>query len=1269
YSLSATVATPYNIDYTGDSAIFLTSKSRLFYSKNNGASFSTISSFTTVPSNSNYLNHNFTCLSFCDKDSGVIGGYIGTVPMVQASTGTFNSWNLASPVDATIPNGNVTAVVRFKNNLIYLLDNKGHFYASRNNGTSWQLKHTITGTSGFISNSMSFSDSLNGFFFTNQKVYQTTDGGITLTQVSNLPGGYMTVNKAKFISASTGVVIGSTSTNLYKVFRTIDGGNTWVDLIPGRTTDMYNDLSFPSQDTGFVVGSNYILNTVDGGSTWRIKRFTSRLTRSVDFISGVNGVVGATGTGLVEVWKYNPASPSPYPFALFDFQTNYCCMGQACGVINYGSTAWTYKWYVNNVLAATGHTPPNLIIPFSGNNTIKLVTSDGIFKDSVSTTVYSAAPYTGSTPLNYTVPDSTRCQLTLATFNLLNSNNQFVYYLSSGGSAISTNYQGNGSGIPIYSFPLSAADTIITLVASTAYAGCPGNTFTSAKNFTIFPLPPNYLLSAVDDSICKYDTAKVIIGPLTAGTSYMLYLGSFLSQTTAGLTGQYNVLDLGTAYMSLSPYYVSTDANGCSSTPSVPVHIKVDSTWAKLYTTFPANLIGDTLQVINQSVATQYIWSFSSGTQVISNNNQQLELKYNVAGEYHINLYTTNNTGCKDTLDYKISVFEPLSQGGGSLCLIDSTLMLQDSVYINNWMDVILHFKLHADVYGNTYIARNNYYSSTPDPYYGKLGFKIAKYDVGGTFKWAIGPNFNGLTIGPGWNYMHSSINSISSDPYGNIYFGGNFGGNLLQIGAKSVSFTGTGSNSYIAKLDSNGICQWIIGINSNPPGSGPPPSSVGDIIYDNQVLYTKIITAESIIFSDTILNTGYSSGHFLLKFDADGNYRLLQRICNDFQWAEFNYIDLSGPSAIQCYSYGQKIIKYRDKLIHICMTQTPSISLSPTLGVGNDSSNIYTYAIVTDTLGNVLSCFRPMRIYGIPPFQMAYKNNWEFVPHFSIDKAGYLYFTWNKIENESAYYSASGYNNYGYRFRLSDNTVINARDAMSVLVKYDLSGNVIWYNTHDYFTTSSLVANNDGNIYGIGTAYNLAGLSSIDNHGQLITFPDSCRHALLYSYDNAGNLLWVKPFNSPYFEYPKELSLGDSCNSTLYFACGFDTSASFMGTTISDNDRINIFKLDPSGTCSSITCPYNVTNIHEEETPKGQSALFDIFPNPSTGSFILNSLVKSDINYSITNGLGHEILKFGTTAVISKEINLQELSNGLYFITAVSGGQIQKKKIVITRE
>lgn len=394
-----------------------------------------------------------------------------------------------------------------------------------------------------------------------------------------------------------------------------------------------------------------------------------------------------------------------------------------------------------------------------------------------------------------------------------------------------------------------------------------------------------------------------------------------------------------------------------------------------------------------------------------------------------------------------------------------------------------------------------------------------------------------------------------------------------------------------------------------------------------------------------------------------------------------FDMLNRSYVSTSQYYSFGKKMLRYKDKLIYYSASLAPYILLQGPVFLNSTAVPSYTrkamsYIIVTDTLGNLINYFKPAELYDT--LSQKYIGNQinvrpDYLPNLTIDKSGDLYFEWSINDNDNGFYKTNGYNRFNLNVRLNDNTMVKKSDPFSLIVKYDLNGNVIWHKEINYLKTTSIVANNDGNIYGLGRYYKLSEFESTDGNNQLITTNDSCHRAIFYSYDNSGNFLWGKPFvsNMNGYQYPYDLSLRDSCNTNVYFSTNFDTTATFMGNNYPYSIKTKIFNYSPDGSCSFIDCtPVTTTTTVPsgiETISNNNNESFVVIPNPNNGQFTLLLTSKEATKIEVQNSLSQTVF-IKELSSDRNNIVFDVIESGVYYVIVTGKSFKQTKKILVIR-
>jgi photosystem II stability/assembly factor-like uncharacterized protein len=155
---------------------------------------------------------------------------------------------------------------KFMNNHLYVVEQKGSniwiggndcFWISYNNGNSWIDANFIPAGESIVQ--LQFTDSFNGWAFLSNSapyqdltkrtktVYQTTNGGLDWTKVSNLPPGpSSTYRDFHFIDAQTGWITDLNDEfdqRFPTLFSTVDGGASWsFEVFPNSEGTYYTEI-------------------------------------------------------------------------------------------------------------------------------------------------------------------------------------------------------------------------------------------------------------------------------------------------------------------------------------------------------------------------------------------------------------------------------------------------------------------------------------------------------------------------------------------------------------------------------------------------------------------------------------------------------------------------------------------------------------------------------------------------------------------------------------------------------------------------------------------------------------------------------------------------------------------------------------------------------------------------------------------------------------------------------------------------------------------
>jgi len=184
------------------------------------------------------------CLSFC-----------------LLATDSQSQWIWQNP----FPQGNnIYSVKMFDQNNLIMCGKNGTIVRTTNAGSNWKITRI---PSGEYLSSMYFIDSNTGFVVSssNSEIHKTTDSGETWTlNSSGLASSY---ERIIFINEQTGYACGGGGIANGVLIRTTNGGSDW-NVIHTHTS-RFTSVSFPSPDTGYVIGHNQtFFNTTNAGANW-----------------------------------------------------------------------------------------------------------------------------------------------------------------------------------------------------------------------------------------------------------------------------------------------------------------------------------------------------------------------------------------------------------------------------------------------------------------------------------------------------------------------------------------------------------------------------------------------------------------------------------------------------------------------------------------------------------------------------------------------------------------------------------------------------------------------------------------------------------------------------------------------------------------------------------------------------------------------------------------------------------------------------------------
>lgn len=176
-------------------------------------------------------------------------------------------------------------------------------YKTINSGLSWtQLPISTPATLksvDFINSNIGFvCGGINDINGSSATILKTTDGGVNW-EIKHLTSGYE-LREIYFVNDTIGFAIGSNGT----ILRTNNGGELWTS-IPNSNIAYLNSIHFTNQNDGYIVGSGVALKTTNGGLNWSSFQgpFNYSYLSSVLFTDSLTGYILGTGTNSVVVFK------------------------------------------------------------------------------------------------------------------------------------------------------------------------------------------------------------------------------------------------------------------------------------------------------------------------------------------------------------------------------------------------------------------------------------------------------------------------------------------------------------------------------------------------------------------------------------------------------------------------------------------------------------------------------------------------------------------------------------------------------------------------------------------------------------------------------------------------------------------------------------------------------------------------------------------------------------------------------------------------------
>lgn len=524
---------------------------------------------------------------------------------------------------------------------------------------------------------------------------------------------------------------------------------------------------------------------------------------------------------------------------------------------------------------------------------------------------------------------------------------------------------------------------------------------------------------------------------------------------------------------------------------------------------------------------------------------------------------------------------------------------------------------------------------------------------------WLWANSFGGL------NYDQS--NAITTDSIGNFYSVGNFNSEIINFDNFSLSRIGQ-VDVFTTKHSSDGSILWARRFGGVYVENGLCIAADRN----NFIYFAGNFTSDTIYAgSDTLVKEGLTD-FFITKYDSSGNQI----------WSK----QFGGPKFDLCYDLSL------DQFSNLYIT---GFFTSDTLVLGNDTlinqNEADIFIAKLDSLGNFIWA------------KSAGGNNRDIGRNISV--------------NSNSEVVISGQFNSDY-IEFENNMIYNTTNETgdSFIAKYDSNGNLIWVNKlggNLDETSSDIAFDRDNNLFVTGT------FSSNNLLLDTLTFLNTGNNKdiFLAKYNNNGNIIWAKTFESITYYYFPKITIDNSNN--VYLGCTFESDFWITNNdTIRNEGLINIIlnkisssgnliwsrgiggtgalffsdivtnhsnNLFISGNLTSSTATIGSIYFQNQDTTGVSSDIFFaslspltnlfnleskskndlmVFPNPTSGDLLV-TIPKNTSEIRIYNSLGQLEQRKNIKGETTMSFRIDK--NGIFIVTAMASDKIFSAKIIVT--
>lgn len=560
---------------------------------------------------------------------------------------------------------------------------------------------------------------------------------------------------------------------------------------------------------------------------------------------------------------------------------------------------------------------------------------------------------------------------------------------------------------------------------------------------------------------------------------------------------------------------------------------------------------------------------------------------------------------------------------------------------------------LHVDGYGNSYTAG---YEMTQTTGSGNrtYAFVLTKFDKNGVVVWQKNHRWPSI-YAVNDNFLSAYVTGITTDNNKNVYISGTFHSKKFTLDAFSYSYTTNTARAFIARLDSNGTCEWV----ARMEGSGNYRTASDIVFSDNKLYLTQWGSGTLYLPDGSTAFPNYPCS--VVALDCFGNFiqdvPYTQQVndvggllFNADQSGSFTYTNIPVNPRLELSPNGDIYFMTRVNVYATFGSITPTIS-SVTAGM-----NLKTVCARLDPAIGWVDAFYVVGTDKNYTFNVL--DRIDIIPSFTVDSLNHVYYAdhWKATGNPGEHENvclASGDTLEGYQ--------LNA----SCLLRFDPTGILAWQTIHSDITFSALTSCSDG-FYAYGTYEDPLQLNSSNGDSLVVTVSSSLETAIICKSDSAGVLEWATTYGGGGTEVSYCMRRYPCTNNFFVTGLASGTEVIFnQSDTISVNQIYNtyILKYSPEGNCQDPECA--VPNGLQDPV-KPHYGSVTVCPNPVSTSFSITDLPEGVYQMEIVNPMGELI--YNQELHLSGQFvwSANDLPAGVYFLRIYQfGGGVSSARFI----